>query len=260
MTVYVEIIFLSNFCIDAFIFCLVNTVLKVKSSLMRLFFAAALGGLCSAVYPFVLQYANFMKVFLAVILPFIFRKITIIREYIITLSVFLLITFALAGCVLLLNGFSLKNLSFNPITYGLFPILFCSAGLIITLMCGNMILTVLSQRIKNQNYYKVVIENENARVCSVAYYDSGNRVFANNGERVVFVCEDIYNKLMPAKEKTIVVSTLGGKRVVKTIEGKVQIYFGENENKIYHASIGLGNMANIDQKILLHAEMLGGET
>ncbi len=259
MTVYVEIIFLSNFCIDAFIFCLVNTILKVKSSILRIIFAAFIGGLCSAVYPFIGQYANIMKIALGLVLPFFFRKIAIFKDYIITLSVFLTVSFSLAGCVYLLNGFSLKNVSFSPVTYGIFPILFCSSGLILTFMCGNTITKLLPQRTKNENYYKVVIENENARVSSIAYYDSGNRVFANNGERVVFVSEDIYNKLMPAKEKSIVVSTINGKRLVKTTDAKVQIYFGENENKIYYACIGLGNMENVDQKILLHAEMLGGE-
>ncbi len=259
MTVYVEIIFFSNLCIDAFIFCLVNTILKVRCRISRLLFAACLGGLCSAVYPFVGQYANVMKVILALVLPFLFRKVTILKDYLITLSVFLIVSFALAGCVLLLNGFSTQNFSFSPITYGIFPILFCTAGLIVTAMCGNLIFTLMPQRQKNQNFYNVVIENENARVSSIAYYDSGNRVFANNGERVVFVSKDIYNKLMPAKEKNIIVSTIGGKRLVKTIDAKVKIYFGEKENKIYYASIGLGDMANIDQKILLHAEMLGGE-
>lgn len=258
MTVYVELIFLSNMCIDAFIFCLVNTVLKVKSDITRLLFASVIGGFCSAIYPFIGVFRIIMKIFLALVLPAIFRKIYTFKDYLITLSSFLCISFILAGCVLMLNGFSTKNLSFNPIIYGIFPILFCLSGFIITILLGNIIFKLLPQRLKNGNLYRVSIANENGKINSVAYYDSGNRVFTDNGQWVVFVNSDIYNKLMPAKEKSIIIATINGKSIVKTTSATIKIYLGEFENKIYKVHIGLGDMLSINQKILLHAEMLGG--
>ncbi len=258
MTVYVELIFLSNFFIDAFIFCLVSTALKCKINLSRLFVASFIGGLGSAIYPFVGTYRILLKIFLAILLPFFIRKIDTFRDYLVTLSCFLGISFVLAGCVLMLNGFSTKNLTFNPIIYGIFPILFCASGFIITLLVGNIIFKLVPQRLKNSNLYKVTIENENAKIKSVGYYDSGNRVFTGSGEKVVFVPESVYNKLMPAREESIIISTINGKSIVKTTEATIKIYLDENENKIYKVNIGLGNMQSIDQKILLHAEMLGG--
>lgn len=258
MTVYVELIFLSNLCIDAFIFCLVNTVLKLKNNISRIIWASFIGGICSSIYPFIGIFRIFMKILLALILPLIFRKPTTFKDYLITLSSFLCVSFLLAGCVLMLNGFSINNLTFNPIIYGIFPILFCSSGFIITLLAGNIIHKLMPQRLKNGNLYKATIQNENAKVSCVAYYDSGNRVFDNNGGWVIFVNDDIYKKLMPASESCIIISTINGKSVVKTTKASIKIYLGEFENKIYKVSIALGNMLNINQKILLHAEMLGG--
>lgn len=258
MTIYVELIFLSNMCIDAFIFCIVNIVLKLKNNFYRIFWASIIGGLCSALYPFVGIMRIVMKIGLALALPIIIRKIGNFKEYLLTISIFLCVSFLLAGCVLMLNGFSTKNLSFNPIIYGIFPILFCTSGFIITVLVGNIIYKLLPQRLKNGNIYKVLIQNDNAKVSSLAYYDSGNRVFTNSGECVVFVSEEIYKKLMPARENSVVIATINGKSVIKTTSATIKIYLGEFENKIYKVSIGLGNMLNINTKILLHAEMLGG--
>lgn len=258
MTVYVELIFLSNFCIDAFILCLTGTLLKSKINFSHLFMGSLMGGVCAAIYPFVGVLRIALKIFLAMLLPLFVKKISTFREYFVTLCCFLAISFVLAGCVLMLNGFSTTNLTFNPIIYGIFPILFGLSGFIITLLIGNLIYKLIPQRQSGSNLYKVTIANERGKISAWAYYDSGNRVWGRYGEKVVFVSKDIYDKLMPAKESAVNISTINGNSVVRATDATIKIYLGWNENKIYKVSIALGDMQNINQKILLHAEMLGG--
>ena len=254
MTVYVEYIFMSNVVIDAFIAAFTVIVLRGKVSVMRLIFASVTGGIISCVYPLVGNYGYLLKLFCAVLLPVILIKIDKFRTYCTTVAVFLAISFALGGIVLAFSVMLEKGLSFHSLTYGEIPFILSSAGLIVLIIYAILRKNYKKISSYNKNIYNVTITNGNGFCNCKAFYDTGNRVYTNYGERVVLVSERVYNKLMPAEEGTVYISTPQGSGFIPVVDAEIVIYFPSGDNKIYYVKAGKGQI-NGDIPIILHGDM-----
>ncbi len=257
MTVYVEIVFISNMLIDAFICVLTLFLLKERAQKSRVLICSIVGGLASMVYPIIATYGYVVKIITAIVIPLLLKRHKKFKSFCACFIVFLSVTATLGGLTLLVTNAFGDSLSYQTMTYGTFPILVSTAGLIIVLLLSALKREVVSVRVKNSLTYDVVLSNPNAQVKCRAFYDSGNRVYTKNGERVVIVSEEVYNMLMPSTEEVVTINTPVGNSGMYVTDVELEIYFEDGGNKIYKVKAGKGT-ANIDgTQIILHSDMVG---
>lgn len=257
MTVYIEIVFLSNLLIDAFICLLTVFFLKVRPQKCRLIICSVIGAIASSVYPIFASYGYVIKIITAIIIPILLVKHKKFKSYCACFAVFLLITAALGGIVLFISSVFGDSLSYQALTYGTFPMLISGAGLAIVMLLFTLKREVASVRRRNLLIKDVVIGNRNISLKCKAFYDSGNRVYTKNGERVVIVNEDVYNMLMPSPEESVTINTPVGNSGMKVTDVELEIYFDDGINKIYKAKAGKGMLGIGGTQIILHSDMTG---
>ena len=108
----------------------------------------------------------------------------------------------------------------------------------------------------NGNYYECALSTEGKTVRTVAFFDSGNRVFGENGEPVVWADGKVYNKL-PGEESEVFYSTLNGNNVAPCKEGRV-VVFGNGKTYRYEAKIACSPKKINRYGVILHGDMVGG--
>ena len=231
MIYYVEIVFISNFLIDLFIFVFCVAVLKKKYNFFRLIFASVVGGIASCAYPLTGKYAILIKIFCALVLPAIYCKNCRWKEYLTSFAVFIAVSMGLAGIVVAINYAFFYGLGTEELTYGKIPIVFSTAGLVLILIYSFVKKNFAKVVGKNSFIYDVVIANENCTCKTKAYYDSGNRVYTNYGERVVLLNDKLYNMLMPAVEEEVFIHTPTGLSRIEVTDATVLIYLDDGDNK-----------------------------
>ena len=257
MTIYIEVIFLSNLLIDVFLIVVSLSVLGAKIRMTRVILSAAIGGFFSAIYPFVGRYQILLKILCGAIMPIIFRKNYKFKEYLASLTVFFAVTMILGGIVLSLTTFLSDKITYNSLTYGTFPILISASGTVAILLYSYLKRELKREIRKSDNFYDVKIYNSSGACDCRAFYDSGNRVYTKNGERVVIVGEDVYNKLMPAEVETIGVATPNGVSEMEITDARLVIYLRNGENKIYKVKAGRSALILGEAQLILHSEMMG---
>lgn len=258
MTVYIEIIFVSNFFIDLFlcVFCLAVT--KRKAGTVRIILSAAFGGLVSAIYPFIGSYGYIIKGLCAVIMIIIIAPGKKFVDYITTLLTFLAITFLLGGMVEFFIDAIDAGLNYYDFTYGALPIIVCVCLTVVVRLWEVVKKELVYVRQKNSLYSYVVLRSADFEKKCRAFYDSGNRVYANNGEPVIFVTEQIYNRLTAQEESSVCVMTQNGASQITIRKALLEVYCREGENIIYQVSVGkLSSGTLLDAEILLHSDMQG---
>ena len=112
------------------------------------------------------------------------------------------------------------------------------------------------ERNKNENIYKVKISDGIKYIIKDAYFDSGNRVYANNGDPISIVSKSIYNNLV-GEEKEIIVQTIGGYVSLTYKMVEIKIYSDFNENIIYKTGIAAAPFLSSQYEVILHCDMLG---
>lgn len=258
MKIYIEIVFISNFFIDLFLIVFTLAVLKKKAKTVRVIISALLGGLFSVVYPLCGIYKYFLKCLCAVIMTAVAGSYKKFGEFIAVLLTFCATTFILGGLITFFLGFAGDRFTYNDFTYGLIPILISSSCIGIIFFVDLLFKEVGKVRHKNLLYYDVLLKSGNYSKKCRAFYDSGNRVYANNGEPVIFVKEKIYNVL--ARESgncgyVDIVTAVGIKSVPICI-ADIEIYFADGTNIIYKVFVGKLT-APCEAEILLHSDMIG---
>jgi len=257
MTVYAEVVFLSNFFIDLFISVFTAAVLKMKIKKFRLFFAAVFGATMSTIYPIIGSYRYAIKVLCVIIMVFILSGIKNIKKTVTTLFTFCATTFILGGIVQFMISFVNINLTHEDFTYGIVPIIISAACIGIIVLADVLRKEFVKVRQKNGLYYNVRIKNGSYEGYLRAFYDSGNRVYANNGEPVIFVVEKIYNKLAAESDgERVEIATANGISSVPICRANLQIYFDDGRNIIYKVAAGKLS-THLDAEILLHSDMQG---
>lgn len=257
MTIYVEVIFISNFLIDLFICVLTLMINKSAFNAFRLIMCSTIGGISAAIYPLISSYGYIVKVITAILIPALLKKHKKFSEYAVSLSTFLCVTLILGGLALSLTTVFSDSLTYEKLTYGIFPILLSVSGILLIFLLKFLKKELIKTRNRNVLIYEATIANENCSLRCKAFYDSGNRVYTKNGERVVIVNSAVYNKLMPAQVFSVAVSTPAGSFGMPVTDAILKIYFGDGENKIYKVKAGKGNVAVGDTQIILHSDMLG---
>ena len=256
MTIYIEIVFISNLLIDGFIFSLVLTVLKLPLNPVKIFLLSVAGATLSSFYPYSGNYGMWIQIISMLIFPFFIRIPRHFNEYIVTLATFLSVTLILGGIVFAFNYFK-SDLDYSTFTYGAFAITMSVAGMTLLILFKVLLKELKSHRIYNGNILRATVGNSRGKVDCKAFYDSGNRVFAKNGEPVIFIKEQVYNTLMPAEVDTINVVTPNGYGEMQVTDAELEIYFENGENRIYKVKAGKSPYLNGEAQIILHGDMTG---
>jgi hypothetical protein len=249
---YAEVVFIGNFFIDAFIFALTLYVLKSPVRVRRVIAASAVGGAVSAGYPFFPDYGVILKILCIVILPAIVRRNETIKNYFCTVSVFSAVTLILGGAVYLLKCCLSAKIAFY-LGYGLIPILLSVSALCVLFLISYLKNKIRGERSANGNMRSVRISDGFTQYEGEAYFDSGNRIYANNGETVTVVSETVYN-MFCGKEEEVAVSSVGGISVLKAKNAEITIYSAYGGNKIYKTKIAASPKIN-GYGVILHNEM-----
>ncbi len=256
MIIYAELIFLSNFFIDLFILSFCLTVLKQKVKFSRLIISAVIGGIASAIIPIAEKYEYIIKIFCGILMTVVLKKYINIFEYMAVFFTFLATTFLLGGLVVFLVNFSQGKLSEEEFFYGPLPIIISTASLIIISLVDIVIRECKTVRSRNENIIQVMLRSGGYRRRCSAFYDSGNRVYAENGERVIFVNKRIYNKLVNT-DRHIVINTVSGRKRMALKFSTVEIYSGKGKNIIYNALVAKMPDGINNNDIILHSDMQG---
>lgn len=108
----------------------------------------------------------------------------------------------------------------------------------------------------SKKYYECVLSSKGKKVRTVAFFDSGNRVFGNNGEPVVWANGSIYNKL-EGEESEVCYSTLTGVNIAPCKDCDVTVCY-EEKSYSYSAKIARSPKKLLRCDVILHGDMTGG--
>lgn len=263
MVVYIEYIFLDNLAINAVILYATFLIVKKSVSVPGLIFSSSVGGLFSALYPFLNFYNYLVKALLGIFMVFISAKFKNFKEYIKALLFFYVTSFTLAGITLMLANYNVIELSEFSARIQLFP--FCIAvSCFILLLLMKAAAKERKRMTKSDFIYdaKVFIGvNENTAV--KAYYDSGNRIYTKNGKPVVVISKSLHKKISESKpfeeeceRETLTVNTVAGVRVLETVPISFALNYGKGDRRVFNVTAGISDTP-LGCDIILHNEMLG---
>lgn len=167
MTVYVEIVFLNNFFIDLLL-C-ISTIFSRRRKLrkLRIIASAIIGAVVSVAYAFMpAVFKVLTKVLLAPILTITFDKYKSVKDYIMSLGLFVIFTFVLGGSVYGLchmAGIDLRG-------YAVLGVL----AFAIVFLEGVLWFVVVKKPNSNKTYYDVAVTYKGKVLWLKGFYDSGN--------------------------------------------------------------------------------------
>lgn len=260
MTIYAETVFLSNFFIDLFLLSFTLAVIKKKVSVKRLVCSAVFGGITSTIYPLIGSIRYAIKALCVLVMVIIIKPGKHVKDYAVTVVTLLAATFLLGGAVTFFVDFFRADLRYENFTYGIIHI-FVSASCTGIIYLTDILKTELGKfRRKNSLFSVVRIKSGSFNKKCRAFYDSGNRVYADNGEPVIFVGEKIYNNLAPDEDKTssVEIITANGISILPTKEATVEVYSAGGSHTIYKVAAGKVSAACLSEaEILLHSDMQG---
>lgn len=254
MVIYAEIVFLSNFFIDAFIFCITLVLQKSIIKKSRIIIASMIGGILSAILPLIPRFSVLVKIIGVFLFPLIIKKQTKIGGYLSSTSIFLLVTLTMGGgAYLLINcGYSEQVL-----LYGIFPIVSSLSGILLITIFRYLQKYAFSERKRNKNIFEVEIFSGREKLRLYAYFDSGNRVYANNGEPVTIVSDMVYNAFKSI-EDSVFVNSINGIMELRTKEAFLKVILEDGGEKIFETKIAKAPYLIDDFDVILHCDMIGG--
>lgn len=259
MEIYIEYIFLDNFAVNMFLLYLSLILLKKKASFAAVFCSGTLGAVFSALYPFLGKYNYIVKALLAPVMVFILRKYNRFSDFFSILVTFYILSFTLAGAVLMISAFSDIDLTKYHKKIQLFPFCISLSAMMVLLLC-NYIAAQLYKRKRIQTLiYPVKIQlSEDSFIETHAFYDSGNHLAdPANGQPMVIISKRIFNKMACQPCGDLIIKSVAGYKNIPTANIIFWIYFNNGKNKMYKARAGIIDDINEEYDLILHTEMIG---
>lgn len=224
---YAEIVFLESFCKECFILLFILTLLRFDSPRKRIIAVSFGLGITSVFLPFAPRFIMvIIFVFRVLVAPVFCLRRTLKNEVI----------------------FIILHLLLGLID---FPFLFSICGLCLSVCLKNFTYKSIGV---NKNYYDCVVFVGNKKVNAVAFFDSGNRIFAKNGEPVVLVDKALYNRF-DGEEQDVCFSTVSGMGVTPCRSGGVSVYCNGKWVE-QNAMIALSPKKIKHYGVILHGDML----
>ncbi len=259
MDVYIEYIFLDNLAINMFLLYLTLYLLKKRVSFALLICSAIVGAFFSVLYPFLGNFNYVVKILLAPVLILIINKYKHFSDFCNTLVTFYLVSFCLAGTVIMLNSFTIINLTKFNGELQLIP--FCLFG-------SSLIILVLLKFCRSHLYRRKQLGSllfnakvrgiDNKKISIQAFYDSGNQLYdPKHNTPIVIISDNLYNKIPKENLGNVLVKTVAGYKSLVTVNIEFRLYFSCTLNKMYKVQAGVSDDINREYDMILHTEMTG---
>ena len=253
MVVYYEVVFLSDAVMDGFLLCLSSAVLKLPLRPHRLFVSACVGGGISLLCVLFPAYKVYLFLVGLLILPALVKKHARIKEYLSAVLAFLAAGAVVAGLSVALISLGIDR---TELFFGKTPILVGSSGILAVVFVARMQKNLPSIRNKNEYSLSAFLATGGREIRFSAFYDSGNRVYSDDGKRVVFVSDSVYAGLVKEKEETLSFRTAGGVCTSKMTPAELRVCYADGKCALYQVMVASARQLKSD-RLILHGEMGG---
>ena len=250
MTVYYEILFLSDFCVDALLSSLTVVALRSNLRVGRIFLVSFFGGLGAVLTALFPNYRIFIFVTLLPTIPFFMKRQKNYREYFLSLLAFMCVTAVLGGVVLMAKALWVPT---KTLRYGAVPISVGLGGSFVVFMAQKLLAEAPKERKKNALSYPVSLSCGGKRKTYEGFYDSGNRVYSDEGEQVIFVAPEVYHSLL-GHEETLAVRTAGGVFTTTVAPAELTVRYPSGNVAVYRVKAAKSD-ALLHESIILHGDM-----
>ena len=204
MTIYLDVIFIENLCMNYIILFATGYITKTKTNPIRLF----ISGSCGSIYVILMYlYSNiffsnfFIKIILSIVIILIAFYPKNFRNFLKQLTIFYLISFVFGGCAIFLLYFIKPQnvLIRNGVYVGRYPIKIVLLGGIVGFIITKSSFKLVRSKIGRRDMYvKLNIFNNNNSVQVKALIDTGNMLKDPiSGIPVIVVCKDRLYNLFP---------------------------------------------------------------
>ena len=256
MVIYVESVLIENIFVNAYLFLLTLFFLKSKIHKKRFWFSVVIATAVSCVLPLVMHYAIPIKIICLLLIPAMIRKNRTCRSYLLTVAVFCVVTLAFGGMVYALKASIVTFVPSGVKEIGILSVLLSVTGIFTAILVRELSKHGKNRSV-NENTFDVTVRCGGKEVTCNAFFDTGNKTYAKNGEPVTIVEYRVYNRFC-TPEGEILVSTLAGHRFLRTREAQIEIYSDDGANTIYQTLIASAPDLTLKENVLLHGDAFGG--
>ena len=270
MTVYLDIIFLENICMNYIILLATGLIVKVKIKHIKIFLSSIIGGayvVCSYITKFEVYSNTILKILLSIAMIYLAFSPKNIKGILKQITIFYLTSFAFGGCAFALLYFVKPQniLVKNGVFIGTYPIKIAILGGILGFFIINIAFKLIKGR-KNRNalFCDILIFLDEKNIKLHALVDTGNLLkepitgssvvivekeklynlieddILNNIENIINVNERIDEKYI-SKLRLIPFSSLGmpNGMLIGMKADRVRVYFDDEEHDFDNVIIGI---------------------
>ena len=245
MEVYVEYVFIENFCVDWTLVYLTARFLKLPFKKGRACLSSALGAVFALGYPFLSLFSEWLATVLKATVPFLMCLVSFGKEkrngrgrYALSVVTFYFLSFVFAGGIF--GICAIFDLSY---AYGDGILTQAPIGLALSGFVGGFALTELlikalyERKLQTKFLFPCELCVKERRVKTLGFVDSGN-VAKKDGVPICFLSAELFFELfgeesfsMPMEE--IALTSLAGEKKIKLARlDEIRIYFGKKTNII----------------------------
>lgn len=260
MEAYIEYVILDNFAVDLLILLITLNILSIRIIKYKVFLGAligTIGAVIMPVIPFVI--AIIIRIILAPLMCLVVARYTKVKEYILTLLVMIVVTFAIGGAIIAIFNMSVAD-NYLILHYPDGGIIGLSAfAVILVYYVFIQLRNSFRFKIDKRELYNVeLIIGENRIECK-GFYDSGNSLYDNSNKPVLILDKDIGERIKAknSQGEIIHINTVNGAKETRCyIIEKVMIYISGQVNTIYNVSCVISETSFKHYDLLLHKEMI----
>lgn len=232
MTVYLDIVFLENLCMNYVILLATGLICKNGIKHLRLFLSSTIGSLYAVIafLPILKIYTNvLLKIILSIAMIYLAFGPKNIKEMFKKLMVFYLTSFAFGGCAFALLYFVKPENIFmkNGVLVGTYPIKIAILGGLLGFTLIVTTFKIVKSKLNKKDMFcelEIILEKQSQRV--IAMIDTGNMLKDPISRMpVVVVQKENLDKILPKEILENVERIIGGdsEKIINTMEQKEYI-------------------------------------
>lgn len=225
MTIYLDVIFIENLCMNYIILFATGYITKIKMKQMRLIIASCLGS-AYAILMYIQNNIFFSNIFLKILLSIVIILIAFYpkksKQFLKQIVIFYLISFVFGGCAIFLLYFIKPQnvLIKNGVFVGKYPLKVAFLGGIVGFTLTKISFKLVREKMNKKDMYaKIIIFNNKNNVQVKAIIDTGNMLKDPiSGIPVIVVCKDKLYELFPQAILDNIENIINGKIVEELAE------------------------------------------
>jgi len=206
MTIYLDIVFLENVCMNYIILFATAIIFKNKPKYLRIIISSILGGMYAIVSlfkSFEIYSGMWFKILISILMVYIAYNPNNFKELIKRLMLFYLTSFAFGGCAFALLYFIKPQEIFmkNGLYIGTYPIKVALLGGFIGFCLIINTFKIIKNKINKRDIYcSIEIEFNNKKIITRSLIDTGNMLRDPiSGMPVIVVQKDLLEEMIPKK-------------------------------------------------------------